>query len=98
MPTVVGSMFGSTRVAVAMGMVVTGWAGGYLMGAPIAGYILNAFGGEEAGFKAYRPAMYDPKSLLLFPEGSFTKSYAQVLCGIDVYGRGHTSRLSEVED
>jgi hypothetical protein len=28
MPTVVGSMFGSTRVAVAMGMVVTGWAGG----------------------------------------------------------------------
>jgi hypothetical protein len=28
------------------------------MGAPIAGYILNAFGGEEAGFKAYRPAMY----------------------------------------
>jgi predicted MFS family arabinose efflux permease len=50
-------MFGSTRVAVAMGMVVTGWAGGYLMGAPIAGYILNAFGGEEAGFKAYRPAM-----------------------------------------
>jgi predicted MFS family arabinose efflux permease len=58
MPTLVGSIFGSTRVAVAMGMVVTGWAGGYLMGAPIAGYILNAFGGEEAGFKAYRPAMY----------------------------------------
>ncbi|KAF2431861.1 MFS general substrate transporter [Tothia fuscella] len=58
MPTVVGSMFGSTRVAVAMGMVVTGWAGGYLMGAPIAGYILDAFGGEDAGFKAYRPAMY----------------------------------------
>jgi MFS family permease len=58
MPTVVGSMFGSIRVAVAMGMVVTGWAGGYLMGAPIAGYILDAFGGQEAGFKAYRPAMY----------------------------------------
>jgi MFS family permease len=57
-PTVVGSMFGNARVAVAMGMVVTGWAGGYLMGAPLAGYILDAFGGEHAGFEAYRPAMY----------------------------------------
>jgi MFS family permease len=58
-------MFGSTRVAIAMGMVVTGWAGGYLMGAPIAGYILNAFGGEQAGFKAYRPAMYYAGSMSL---------------------------------
>lgn len=31
MPTVVGSVFGSRRVGVAMGMIVTGWAGGYLM-------------------------------------------------------------------
>jgi len=31
MPTVVGSVFGSRRVSVAMGMIVTGWAGGYLM-------------------------------------------------------------------
>ena len=31
MPTVVGNVFGSARVAVAMGMIVTGWAGGYLM-------------------------------------------------------------------
>jgi len=31
MPTVVGSVFGSARVSVAMGMIVTGWAGGYLM-------------------------------------------------------------------
>lgn len=30
MPTVVGNVFGSARVGVAMGMVVTGWAGGYL--------------------------------------------------------------------
>ena len=29
MPTVVGSVFGSRRVGVAMGMIVTGWAGGY---------------------------------------------------------------------
>jgi MFS family permease len=31
MPTVVGSVFGSARVSVVMGMIVTGWAGGYLM-------------------------------------------------------------------
>jgi MFS family permease len=31
MPTVVGNVFGSARVSVAMGMIVTGWAGGYLM-------------------------------------------------------------------
>ena len=31
MPTVVGNVFGSARVAVAMGMTVTGWAAGYLM-------------------------------------------------------------------
>ena len=31
MPTVVGSVFGSARVSVAMGMIVSGWAGGYLL-------------------------------------------------------------------
>lgn len=30
-PTVVISVFGSRRVGVAMGMIVTAWAGGYLM-------------------------------------------------------------------
>lgn len=29
MPTVVGNVFGSARVPVAMGMIVTSWAGGY---------------------------------------------------------------------
>lgn len=31
MPTVIGNVFGSARVSVAMGMIVTGWAGGYLL-------------------------------------------------------------------
>lgn len=31
MPTVVGNTFGSARVSVVMGMVVTGWAGSYLL-------------------------------------------------------------------
>lgn len=58
MPTVVGNIFGSARLSVAMGMIVSGWAGGYLMGAPIAGYLLNAYGGENLGLNPYRPAMY----------------------------------------
>lgn len=58
MPTVVGNIFGSARLSVAMGMIVSGWAGGYLMGAPIAGYLLNAYGGENRGLNPYRPAMY----------------------------------------
>ncbi|KAM3525579.1 hypothetical protein MY4038_007217 [Beauveria bassiana] len=62
-PTVVGNVFGSARVVVALGMIVTGWAGGYLMGAPIAGYILDAYGGQEGGLHAYRPAMFYAGSL-----------------------------------
>lgn len=31
MPTVIGNVFGSARVSVAVGMIVTGWAGGYLL-------------------------------------------------------------------
>ncbi|KAF6801090.1 monocarboxylate permease [Colletotrichum musicola] len=65
MPTVVGNVFGSARVSVAMSMVVTGWAGGYLMGAPIAGYLLEAYGGAENGLQAYRPAMFYAGSLSL---------------------------------
>ncbi|KAM3548320.1 hypothetical protein MY1884_009230 [Beauveria asiatica] len=62
-PTVVGNVFGSARVVVALSMIVTGWAGGYLMGAPIAGYILDAYGGQEGGLHAYRPAMFYAGSL-----------------------------------
>ncbi|TVY54718.1 Aspyridones efflux protein apdF [Lachnellula cervina] len=71
MPTVVGSVFGSRRVSVAMGMIVTGWGGGYLMwliatqGAPIAGYLLAAYGGEHSTLKAYHPAMIYAGSMAL---------------------------------
>lgn len=65
MPTVVAKVFGSVRVSVAMGTIVSSWTGGYLMGAPIAGYILDAYGGETAGFKAYRPAIFFAGSLAL---------------------------------
>ncbi|KAK3935838.1 major facilitator superfamily domain-containing protein [Diplogelasinospora grovesii] len=69
MPTVVGNLFGSARVSVAMGMVVTGWGGGYLMGAPIAGYLLDAYGGADNGLQAYRPAMFYAGTLALGAAG-----------------------------
>ncbi|KAK5997595.1 putative transporter MCH2-like protein [Cladobotryum mycophilum] len=65
MPTVVSNIFGSARVSVVMSMVITGWVGGYLMGSPIAGYLLEAYGGAEGGLKAYRPAMWYAGSLAL---------------------------------
>ncbi|KAJ5497832.1 Major facilitator superfamily domain general substrate transporter [Penicillium expansum] len=65
MPTVVGNTFGSARVSVVMGMVVTGWAGGYLLGAPIAGFILDAAGGESKGITGYRPAIVYAGSMAL---------------------------------
>ncbi|KAL2048725.1 hypothetical protein ABVK25_011042 [Lepraria finkii] len=69
MPTVVGTVFGSARVSVAMGMIVTGWAGGYLMGAPIAGYLLEAYGGEHSTLMAYHPAMFYAGSMALGASG-----------------------------
>ncbi|GAB1320241.1 hypothetical protein MFIFM68171_10451 [Madurella fahalii] len=65
MPTVVGNVFGSARVSVAMGMIVSGWLGGYLLGAPIAGYILSAYGGESSGIAAYRPAIFYAASMAM---------------------------------
>ncbi|KPI40213.1 putative transporter MCH2 [Cyphellophora attinorum] len=66
MPTVAAKLFGSVRVSVAMGTIVSSWTGGYLMGAPIAGYILDAYGGaKSAGFKAYRPAIFYAGSLAM---------------------------------
>ncbi|KAK7427296.1 hypothetical protein QQZ08_006233 [Neonectria magnoliae] len=69
MPTVVGNTFGSARVSGAMGMIVTGWVGGYLMGAPIAGYLLEAYGGADSGLQAYRPAMFYAGALALGATG-----------------------------
>jgi MFS family permease len=64
-PTVIGSVFGAEKVPLTMGMIVTGWAGGYMMGGPIAGYILNAYLGKRSGIDAYRPAMFYAGSMSL---------------------------------
>lgn len=59
MPTVVATMFGPGRAAVAMGQAITGWTAGYLMGAPIAGYLLQATNAEESiSIDPYRPAIF----------------------------------------
>ncbi len=48
LPTVVASMVGPGLAVVAMSMNVTGWTAGYLLGAPIAGYLLEASGANKA--------------------------------------------------
>ncbi|KIJ69513.1 hypothetical protein HYDPIDRAFT_145674 [Hydnomerulius pinastri MD-312] len=58
MPSVVGHVYGSTRLSTALGMIVSAWSAGYLLGAPVAGYILQLYGGNAAGRAAFRPAMY----------------------------------------
>jgi len=62
MPTVVASMFmgdSSERAAVAMGQAITGWVAGHLMGAPIAGYLLQATQAEQGEtIDPYRPAIF----------------------------------------
>jgi MFS family permease len=62
-PTVVAGIFGPGRAAVAMSMSATGWAPGYLLGAPIAGYLLQAAGGRQGdgssqSIDVYRPAIF----------------------------------------
>ena len=48
MPTGIGRMVGSGQAAVGMGMAITGWTGGYLMGSPIAGYLIAATGADRS--------------------------------------------------
>ncbi|KAK4561552.1 hypothetical protein LTR86_004231 [Recurvomyces mirabilis] len=59
MPTVVARMFGPTRAAVAMSQAITGWTVGYLLGPPIAGYLIQATHAEaKVGLDPYRPAIF----------------------------------------
>ncbi|KAF9700010.1 hypothetical protein EKO04_001532 [Ascochyta lentis] len=62
-PTVVAGIFGPGRATVAMSISVTGWTAGYLMGAPIVGYLLQAAGGRQGAgigrsIEEYRPAIF----------------------------------------
>lgn len=48
MPTVVGNVFGSARMGVAMAMIVTGWTGGYLLVGAGMTSIVGLSGGTDA--------------------------------------------------
>ena len=59
MPTTIGRMVGPGQAAAGMGMAITGWTGGYLMGSPIAGILISATGAEEShAIAPYRAAIY----------------------------------------
>jgi MFS transporter, MCT family, solute carrier family 16 (monocarboxylic acid transporters), member 3 len=59
LPTVITVLYGPSRAGVAMGMTITGWSVGYFMGAPIAGYLLQAAGGAQSGtISPFRPAIF----------------------------------------
>ena len=59
MPTTIGRMAGAGQAAVGMGMAITGWTGGYLMGSPIAGMLITATGAENAeSVVPYRAAIF----------------------------------------
>ena len=59
MPTAIGRMVGSGQAAVGMGMAITGWTGGYLMGSPIAGYLIAATGADKShSAEPYRAAIF----------------------------------------
>ncbi|EXJ70523.1 uncharacterized protein A1O5_06593 [Cladophialophora psammophila CBS 110553] len=76
-PVVVASMAArvenseSGRVAISMGMAISGWTGGYLMGVPIAGYLLQAsgLGGSGGTQQAKSGASIDPYRLAIFYAG-----------------------------
>ena len=59
MPTAIGRMVGPGQATVGMGMAITGWTGGYLMGSPIAGILIAAAGAEKAHTVVpYRAAIF----------------------------------------
>ncbi|KAI7484549.1 MFS general substrate transporter [Hortaea werneckii] len=64
MPTAIATMVGPEKAAVAMGQACTGWTVGYLMGAPIAGFLLQATNADRSSsIDPYRPAIFYAGSL-----------------------------------
>lgn len=65
MAPTIASLIDPSVMTSGFGLLVTGWGAGYLFGAPIAGYLLQAYGGSNAGIQAYRPAMFYAGSITL---------------------------------
>ncbi|GAA5851936.1 hypothetical protein JCM8547_000104 [Rhodosporidiobolus lusitaniae] len=72
-PGVLSSLFGSERLSIVFSMIVSSWTPGYFFGSPIAGYLLDAYGGQAEGYRAYRPA--------IFYSGALTMA-ASILVGV----------------
>jgi MFS family permease len=59
MPTAIGRMVPPAQAAVGVGMAITGWTGGYLMGSPITGILVASTGAEKAhAVGPYRAAIF----------------------------------------
>ncbi|KAF2117949.1 major facilitator superfamily domain-containing protein [Lophiotrema nucula] len=59
LPTAVVSLTGPGLADVAMGMVMTGWTGGYLMGSPLAGLLILSTGAAKGiAIEPFRPAIF----------------------------------------
>ncbi|KAL3493998.1 major facilitator superfamily domain-containing protein [Aspergillus germanicus] len=68
-PVVVGAVFGFGELASIMSLLSTSWTFGYFLGAPIAGYLLDVYGGAEGGIAAFRPVFFYAGSLTLASAG-----------------------------
>ncbi|KAI9324266.1 major facilitator superfamily domain-containing protein [Zopfochytrium polystomum] len=64
-PPVNAAIFGIHQAALTLSMTTSSRAFGMAFGGPIAGYLLDAFGGPHAGTQAYRPALLVMGSLCL---------------------------------
>jgi MFS transporter, MCT family, solute carrier family 16 (monocarboxylic acid transporters), member 3 len=65
MPTVYTSLMGPGRAAVAMGMANAGWTFGFLLGPPIAGYLLPNKEGPQS-VEGYRPIIFYAGGIAVF--------------------------------
>ncbi|BGP43511.1 hypothetical protein JCM10449v2_007546 [Rhodotorula kratochvilovae] len=68
-PGTLTSVFGSARLSLIFSMILTFWTAGYFLGSPIAGYLLQAYGGPGKGAEAYFPAIMYAGALSLAAAG-----------------------------
>ncbi|KAI9360758.1 putative monocarboxylate transporter [Zopfochytrium polystomum] len=68
-PGTVANVFGSRNLSQFFSLIFFFWMPGYFLGSPIAGYLLQAYGGPEGGIGAYRPAIFYSGVLSLIAAG-----------------------------
>ncbi|BGP11440.1 hypothetical protein JCM10049v2_007347 [Rhodotorula toruloides] len=57
-PGTLSSVFGSRKLPAIFSFIITSYSFGYFLGAPIAGFLLQAYGGPDKGPEAYKPAIF----------------------------------------